>query len=337
MPVLRLENIGLKAEGSQLFKVNGRYYLFNIVWPKDGMRTVLIHRADQIAGPWEGRIALQDRGIAQGGMVNTPDGKWFAYLFRDYGAVGRIPYLVPVTWEDGWPVLGINDKVPESLNLPVNKGLIPNLVTSDDFKRKKNSPALPLVWQWNHNPDNSLWSVNERKGFLRLKTGRIDTSFVQARNTLTQRTIGPQCSGSISIDVSNLQEGDFAGLSLLQKIYGLVGVKIEQGLKSIVMVSAAGGSLVEVQHIPISQSTVYFKINCDFRDKTDLARFFYSLDGKSWLPIGGELKMSYTLPHFMGYRFGLFNYATKNIGGYADFDWFRIENKNNLTKESVAK
>lgn len=47
--------------------------------------------------------------------------------------------------------------------------------------------------------------------------------------------------------------------------------------------------------------------------------------------------MSYTLPHFMGYRFGLFNYATKNIGGYADFDWFRIENKNNLTKESVAK
>ena len=77
------ENIGLKAEGSQLFKVNGRYYLFNIVWPKDGMRTVLIHRADQIAGPWEGRIALQDRGIAQGGMVNTPDGKWFAYLFRD--------------------------------------------------------------------------------------------------------------------------------------------------------------------------------------------------------------------------------------------------------------
>ena len=227
--------------------------------------------------------------------------------------------------------------MPESLNLPVNKGLIPNLVTSDDFKRKKNSPALPLVWQWNHNPDNSLWSVNERKGFLRLKTGRIDTSFVQARNTLTQRTIGPQCSGSISIDVSNLQEGDFAGLSLLQKIYGLVGVKIEQGLKSIVMVSAAGGSLVEVQHIPISQSTVYFKINCDFRDKTDLARFFYSLDGKSWLPIGGELKMSYTLPHFMGYRFGLFNYATKNIGGYADFDWFRIENKNNLTKESVAK
>ncbi|MBM3881656.1 MAG: glycosyl hydrolase 43 family protein [Verrucomicrobia bacterium] len=99
-------NIGLKAEGSQLFKVQGKYYLFNITWPRGGMRTVIVHRADQIAGPYEGRLALQDKGVAQGGLVDTRSGEWYACLFRDYGAVGRIPYLVPVTWEDGWPVLG---------------------------------------------------------------------------------------------------------------------------------------------------------------------------------------------------------------------------------------
>jgi len=49
------------------------------------------------------------------------------------------------------------------------------------------------------------------------------------------------------------------------------------------------------------------------------------LDEKVWKPIGETLKMKYTIPHFMGYRFGLFNYATKNTGGYADFDWFRIK------------
>ncbi len=80
------------------------------------MRTVVVHRADQITGPYEGRVALQDKGVAQGGLVDTPDGRWFAYLFRDYGAVGRIPYLVPVTWEDGWPVLGINGRVPDTLD-----------------------------------------------------------------------------------------------------------------------------------------------------------------------------------------------------------------------------
>ena len=155
------------------------------------MRTVVIHRADKITGPWEGKLGLQDLGVAQGGLIDMPDGNWYAYLFRDFGAVGRIPYLVPVKWEDGWPVLGINGKVPETLDLPANKSLIPGIVKSDEFTRKKNDPALPLVWQWNHNPDNHLWSVKERKGFLRLKTGRIDTSFLLARNSLTQRTIGP--------------------------------------------------------------------------------------------------------------------------------------------------
>jgi hypothetical protein len=29
----------------------------------------------------------------------------------------------------------------------------------------------------------------------------------------------------------------------------------------------------------------------------------------------------------MGYRFGLFNYATKKTGGYADFDFFHIEDR----------
>jgi hypothetical protein len=46
-----------------------------------------------------------------------------------------------------------------------------------------------------------------------------------------------------------------------------------------------------------------------------VADFFYSLDGRSWKPIGTQLKMAYTLPHFMGYRFGLFNYATKMQAG----------------------
>ena len=317
-------NIMLNAEGSQLFKINGKYYLFNIVWPRGGMRTVLIHRAENINGPWEGKVALQDLGVAQGGLIDTPDGAWYAYLFRDNGAVGRVPYLVPVKWENGWPVLGIDGKVPATLNLPANKSLIPGIVNSDEFTRSKKYAALPLVWQWNHNPDNSLWSLKERTGFLRLKTGRIDTSFFFARNTLTQRTIGPVCTGITSLDVSNLKDGDFAGLCLLQKNYGLVGVQVNGNNKSIVMINASDGKPVEAASVPLSQHIIYFKALCDFTEKKDVADFFYSLDGKNWTPVGTQLKMAYTLPHFMGYRFGLFNYATKETGGYADFDYFHI-------------
>lgn len=313
------------GEGSQLFKVNGKYYLFNITWPRGGMRTVVIHRADKLTGPWEGRIALQDLGVAQGGLIDMLDGRWFAYLFRDHGAVGRIPYLVPVTWEDGWPVLGENGKVPATLNLRASKGLIPGIVASDEFNRKKGEAALPLAWQWNHNPDNSLWSVTARKGFLRLTTGRTDTSFLLARNTLTQRTIGPVCSGATSLDISKMKDGDFAGLGLLQKNYGLIGIRVNGNSKELVMINASTGKPEEVQQLPLTQTTVHLKAECNFTDKKDVANFFYSLDGKTWKPFGTQLKMAYTLPHFMGYRFALFNYATKETGGYVDFDYFRIK------------
>ena len=321
------DNIALNAEGSQLFKVNGKYYLFNIAWPKGGMRTVIVHRADKISGPYEGRLALQDLGVAQGGIIDKPDGSWYAYLFRDFGSVGRIPYLVPVKWIDGWPIIGVDGKIHETLDLPPSKGLIPGIVASDEFTRKKNEPLLPLVWQWNHNPDNGLWSLKLRKGYLRLTTGRTDTSFLSARNTLTQRTIGPACSGSTSLDISNMKDGDFAGLCLLQKNYGLVGIRINGQTRSIVMVNAASGKPEEIQSIPVTQNVVYLKAECEFTNKKDVADFYYSLDGKHWTIIGSPLKMSYTLPHFMGYRFGLFNFASRNVGGYADFDFFHIEDK----------
>ncbi len=334
------DNIMLRAEGSQLFKHEGKYYLFNITWPRGGMRTVVLHRADAITGPWEGRLALQDQGVAQGGMIDTPDGGWFAYLFQDHGAVGRIPYLVPMTWKDGWPVLGVDGKVPIKLKLPANEGLIPGIVDSDEFERDEQDRPLPLVWQWNHNPDNDHWSLTQRPGFLRITTARIDDSLLQSRNMLTQRTIGPECTGTIALDVSGMKDGDFAGLCLLQKQYGAVGVTAVGDTKSIVTVEAPPSGSVNrnrqlppngpttrklgTKRLPPEQDLVYLRAVCDFRDRADKAYFYYSLDEKTWTRTGEELVMRYTLPHFMGYRFGLFNYATKEAGGHSDFDYFRI-------------
>ncbi|MDO9552478.1 glycoside hydrolase 43 family protein [Rhodonellum sp.] len=321
-------NVGLPAEGAQLFKVNDKYYLFNIAWPKGGMRTVIIHRSDNIEGPYEGRVALQDKGVAQGGLIDTPNGDWFAYLFRDNGAVGRVPYLVPVTWEDGWPVLGVAGKVPMELDLPESKGLMPGIVASDDFKRKKRDADLPLVWQWNHNPVPDLWSINGKKGTLRLKTDRVDQGVLSARNTLTQRTIGPESMGTIKIDVSGMKEGDFAGLTLLQKDYGLIGVRVQDGQKKLVMKKASDASESEIETVAFVGDSVLLRAVCDFHERKDEAKFYYSLDeGKNWKQLGDILQMKYTLPHFMGYRYGLFYYSTQQPGGHADFDYFKIEDQ----------
>jgi len=323
-------NIGLPAEGSQLFKINGKYYLMNITWPKGGMRTVVVHRADQLMGPYEGKVALQDLGVAQGGLISTPQGDWYAYLFRDYGAVGRIPYWVPVIWKDGWPVMGVDGKVPQKLPLPASKGMVPAIAASDDFNRKENDADLPLVWQWNHNPDHQFWSVRKRKGYLRLVNGRTDSSFLTARNTLTQRTFGPFSSANTLIEVDHMKDGDFAGLGVLQKNFGQIGVRSENGKKAIFFVDASTGHAVETKLIDLTQSKVYFRISCDFSNRKDLANFAYSLNGKEWVAVDHPVKMTYTLPHFMGYRFALFNYAKKMTGGYIDIDYLHVSAKINV-------
>lgn len=324
-------HVGLRAEGSQLRKINGKYYLFNITWPRDDMRTEIVHRADKITGPYEGKVVLKDQGVAQGGLIDTPEGDWHALLFQDHGAVGRIPFLVPVRWQDGWPVLGVDGKVPETLKIPAGEGGISGIVASDEFDRRPDQPALPLVWQWNHNPDNKYWSLTEHPGSLRLTTGRVDTDLLKARNTLTQRTFGPESSATTALDVTNMKDGDFAGLTVLQKKYGFVGVKMVDNTKSIVMVSAESDSPVEVQSVPLAQRIVFLKVDCDFKNRADKTYFYYSLDGKKWTAIGKPLQMVYTLPHFMGYRFGLFNFATETAGGFVDFDLFRVSDE--ITRE----
>jgi len=340
---------GLKAEGSQLFKINGRYYLVNIASPGTRWaRTVLIHRADKIDGPYEGRIALDDRGIAQGGLVDTPDGKWYAYLFKDSGAVGRIPYLVPVTWKDGWPILGQDGEVPMKLDIPAGgQGVsgASGIVASDEFDRKPGAADLPLAWQWNHNPDRRNWSLTKRPGYLSLATSRVDAGLLEARNTLTQRTVGPESFATTSIDVSGMKDGDWAGLAAFQKNYGLVGVTMRGGAKYLVMVSADADHPEEVAAIPLDGKTVHLKIDCAFQGAPaaasvgsdeggadfglkpgapEVARFSYSLDGKTWTPIGRPSRLTYTFPHFMGYRYALFYYSTKTPGGRVDFDYYRI-------------
>lgn len=314
----------VQAEGAQIYQVNGKYYMFLISWPVSAGRSVLVYRADTITGPWEGIVALQDRGIAQGGIVQANDTTWYAMLFRDRGSVGRIPYLVPVSWEDDWPVLGVDGVVPDELDIPLDEDPLSGIVESDEFDYTPGE-SLKLVWQWNHNPDSSFWSINERPGYLRLTNGRLDEGFHDTRNTLTQRTFGPYCGASILMDVSQMKDGDYAGFGALQEQFGFVGVKMEGGEKFIVMVDGKTDSPYEAEVLPLNQDEIYLRIDMNFNNTADRAYFSYSLDGTEYTKIGTTLQMSYTLSHFMGYRFAIFSYATESVGGTIDVDHFRLE------------
>ena len=177
------DDIMLRCEGGHAFRIDNTYYLIYIEWPysDNNRRRQICYRSNNLLGPYERKLIFDEdngyrnRGIAQGEIFDTPDGKWYAMLFQDHDAVGRIPFLLPVSWENGWPM--VQARVTEakcnckSENM-VGKIDVDNkymLSGSDDFDYKEN--RLNLKWQWNHHPDNELWSVTEKPGVLRLKTG----------------------------------------------------------------------------------------------------------------------------------------------------------------------
>lgn len=325
--------IGLRCEGCHAYKIDGYYYLLFIEWPLagvgNGRRRQICYRSKKLLGPYERKIILDDdmeyynKGIAQGGIFDTPGGEWYAMLFQDHDAVGRIPYLLPLSWVDGWPVIGFDGKALEQFEVDLPYSPKKPLVVSDEFDYAVNK--LALNWQWNHNPDNRLWSVTERPGYLRLTTGSITDSVVYARNTLTQRTEGPACVGMTLMDVSHIKPGDHTGLVALQNYFGTVGIKVAlNGERFVTMcVNRGDGSEVELERIRYDGSQIFLKIEFNFDNSIDLASFYYAEDGVKWIQIGRPLEMKYTLDHFMGYRIGLFHYATKEIGGYVDFEYFR--------------
>ncbi len=346
----------LGYEGAHFYKINGKYYLFFIHWPPNpGRRTEACFVADSLEGEFVGGDILNDdmgycnQGVAQGAIVDTPEGKWYAVLFQDRGAVGRIPVLIPLTWENDYPVLGVNGKIPAEFEVSSTRPdhVYEPLVQSDDFKweaglsaeeeaRKYGSFGFKSCWQFNHEPNLSLVHCDEDQGVLWLTSGALCENVLQARNTLTQRTLDPGCIGEVTVDVSKLKDGDYAGICALQSCYGFVGITKRDGQCYAVMHarqpenphvwSSKTESGQECEAVPVEGEQFRLRVVLDFDHKKDEAEFFYEQNGE-WKKIGPTHKMHYTLDHFTGYRFGLFLYSTKETGGQAGFQKFEYKEK----------
>ncbi len=327
-------------EGSRMIKHNGKYYLLMIshVYAPGRHRREVCYRADNIQGPYEKRTILQSEfgGFsyeAQGTIVDTQDGDWYGIIFQDRAGVGRVLTVMPCRWIDGWPMLGDEEgKVPARVR-PLKSGEpAKSIVCADDFSSEK----LGLHWQWNHNPVDKAWSLTERPGYLRLKTARVVPNLYLAPNTLTQRMEGPKCTGSVALDLSKMKDGDIAGLAAFNDHSAVMAIKkvgkkltlelsdqqvrLTQREKKVEKVEV---KVLESVYLNKNQQKIWLRIDANFIPRTDIATFSYSLDGKEWTKIGGDFRMGFDWQRFfMGTKFGIFNYATKKVGGYVDVDEF---------------
>jgi len=340
------------GEGSHIYKLKGKYYIVSAI---PGAHVPMkCARADKLEGPWEVETisAEESLGIGQGyrpqgrrlappfvinppdsserhsldlhqgGIVDTPSGEWWGFSMQDHNSVGRLTSLSPVTWENGWPYFGLpgNLKRTPSIWVKPNTGHVDPIsspyVRSDDFS----GPKLQNVWQWNHVPDDTQWSLSERPGYLRLHSLPAG-DFWWARNSLTQRAIGPESTATAELDGAGLKSGDVAGLALLNSPYAWLGLLRDDNGYAIAQYDQITGNTVRE---PLSSPHLWLRAHCDF--DTEIAKFSYSSNGKDFKPIGPDFVMAFQLTTFQGIRYTLFNYNTGGApGGRADFNYFQVE------------
>jgi xylan 1,4-beta-xylosidase len=353
VPGVRHQLDARMGEGHHLYKINGKYYDISAI---PGATTdQMVARADSINGPWTvermvqgeslgvttvaiDRATPNDRGLTlhQGGMCDTPSGEWWSIIMSDHGSAGRMVALVPITWDNDFPLIGLPGNLRKAPNtwIKPNTGYTqdpkPAFIHDDNFDNGKIDPE----WQRNHVPDDSKWSLTEKSGVLRLHSLPAD-NFYSARNSICQRPPGPESIMTVELDTSGMVAGDTAGLALLSSPHAWIGV-----------VRSAEGMTLQMYNSPrrsrgrrdpatappnpptispdIPPEHLWLRVHCNF--DTDEAVFSWSADGKAFTPLGNPFTMTFQLITFQGVRPSLFNYSTSGQpGGYADFDNYTVK------------
>ena len=181
--------------------------------------------------------------------------------------------------------------------------------------------GLGPQWEWNHNPDNTKWSTGSG---LRLQTATVTNDLYAARNTLTHRIQGPTSTATVELDYSAMADGDRSGLAMLRDSSAWIGVRRDGGATRVTLVNGlimdgswnTTGTGTEAASAAVSGGRIWLRATADIRPGTGRqARFSYSTDGVTFTPLGPAFTLNNAWQFFMGYRYAIFNYATRALGG----------------------
>ncbi len=313
------------SEANKMYKINGYYYhLFSEV--RNNVRVLMMERAKNIWGPYEGPQQLSEgqqqfNEPNQGGLVQTPGGQWYFLTHHGSGDwSGRIMSLLPVTWTNGWPIIGkpngagIGEMVWQA-PMPVKgtKRVVPQ--SSDEFTGSKLGPQ----WEWNYQPRADKWSLTQRKGWLRLHAFKpLKNNLLHAGNTITQRSYRTTSNeATVKIDLSKMANGQRAGLSHFGvPNYAAAGVVQTSQGKQLQFFNKD-----KITDGPVIQAnTIWLRSNWGLDGKS---KFSYSTNGKDFKPFGETYQLKWG--SYRGDRLAIYNFNYEQEAGCIDVDYLRYE------------
>lgn len=313
-------------EGNRMYKRNGTYYILDDS-PDSG--ATLIWKSSSIWGPWVEKTLQQ--GLAgppsvggtpnQGSLIETPSGDWYFMSFSWNYPLGRMPVLAPLTWgTDGYPLITTsNNAWADSYLMPLPSNVTYSWLGTDTFSGTTLSPE----WEWNHNPDTTKYTINNG---VALSTATITTDIYNARNTLTHRLMGPSSTATIVLDITNMVDGDSAGFAAFRDWTAYIGITRNGSTYTVSNVqgalqnSSTWATITDgttIASAPITSGKVWLRGVADLigTNSDHGVSFSYSTDGKIFSDLGSKYTMNTDYSLFVGYRWAIFNFATKALGG----------------------
>jgi len=349
------------VEGSKMYKRDGYYW---VMAPAGGVKPgwQLAMRSKNVWGPYEPKVVLHQgdtemNGPHQGAYVETPNGDgWFIH-FQDRWAYGRVVNLQPVSWKDGWPIMG-KDTNKDGIGEPVMEWTKPNvgknypatpLVSSDEF----NGHQFGLQWQWqaNQNPAEHWGWLSANLGFMRLncipRPADIKTMW-NMPNLLLQKFPGDNFTATAKLTFENNPDAKecSTGLIVFGEDYAYIAIEQDAAgklklVQRLLKDARTSKDLeTEIASVAIDQKNVYFRTQVEMLQNTEpfdaLVTFYYSIDGKTFKTFGESFTPR--AGRWVGAKIGLFATGTKaiNDSSYADYDWFRVENNNEVKKIALS-
>lgn len=316
-----------KIEGPKFHKIGKYFYISAPAGGfKCGWQTVL--RSEKIYGPYEPKIVMLQgdsdvNGPHQGALVDLDDGgeKWAFVHFQDMGPFGRVVHLQPVTWENGWPLMGeVTDRL--IAGSPVEGGEYPvdvetgySIDPSDDFSGDR----LSLVWQTPANPRKEWYSFNRG---LRLNCVYYgENALSDLPQLIMQKVQYKNFSVRCKCRLNLMNDGDEVGFTVFGREYSYICVVRSGGRNYLeIRKGSIGGKEDETlcRSQPYDDNYVTFQISARYEERHKLA-VRYTFGGSAF-----TRKFYAERGRWVGAKLGIYARSTAVSAGYATFKFFRV-------------
>jgi xylan 1,4-beta-xylosidase len=328
------------AEAPHIYKIQGTYYLMIAEAGTAHHHAVTIARSTAVTGPYQanpGNPILTHRhlgldypivGTGHADLVETQTGEWWMVLLamRPYGGyfynLGRETFLVPVRWEDGWPIVSPGSgRVEFSYLVPdLPEYRWPTAPRCDNFEQAVLAPQ----WNFLRTPRHEFWSLSERPGYLRLQLQPERLAELASPSFVGRRQQHSHFAAQTAFEFIPQTAHECAGLALVQNNDFHFCLVVTLGTETVVrLIKRAKGVEEIVAERPITAGRVYLKVEAHGQAYS----FYAASQPDQWLAVApdvdGRILSTPVAGGFVGAYVAM--YASSNgqpSTNRADFDWF---------------